>query len=124
MGTRGYVSGSTFFGEGLPMYTFYMKKLCRGLGRGPVDVVHGRNSTARSNPDGHAASRRPNMPRPSDYLCGDPIPDLYGGFGTSVNFRGFDLNSAWPSPIRSAVWPTIRDTAAAMYSPANKIDGS
>ena len=25
-GYSGYVSGSTFFGEGLPMYTFYMRK--------------------------------------------------------------------------------------------------
>lgn len=27
----------------------------------------------------------------SDYLCGNAIPDLYGGFGTSVSFFGFDF---------------------------------
>lgn len=26
-GYEGYVSGTTFYGEGLPMYTFYMKNM-------------------------------------------------------------------------------------------------
>lgn len=26
-----------------------------------------------------------------DYLCGNAIPDLFGGFGTSVSFFGFDF---------------------------------
>lgn len=35
----------------------------------------------------------------TDYLCGDPIPDLYGGFGTSLNFYGFDLSVAFTYQI-------------------------
>ena len=27
----------------------------------------------------------------TDYLCGSAVPDLYGGFGTSVEFFGFDF---------------------------------
>jgi hypothetical protein len=27
----------------------------------------------------------------TDYLCGSSIPDLYGGFGTSIEFYGFDF---------------------------------
>lgn len=27
-----------------------------------------------------------------DYFCGDMLPDVYGGFGTSFSFKGFDLS--------------------------------
>jgi hypothetical protein len=29
------------------------------------------------------------------YLCGNPVPDLYGGFGTSLDFHGFDVAVAF-----------------------------
>ena len=35
----------------------------------------------------------------SYYLCGNPIPDLYGGFGTSLSFFGFDLALAFTYQI-------------------------
>ena len=31
----------------------------------------------------------------TEYLCGDPTPDLYGGFGTSFSFYGFDLAASF-----------------------------
>ena len=35
----------------------------------------------------------------SDYLCDDPTPDLYGGFGTSFRWRGFDLSASFTYSI-------------------------
>jgi hypothetical protein len=35
----------------------------------------------------------------TQYLCGDPTPDLYGGFGTSLEFRGFDVSASFTYSI-------------------------
>ena len=35
----------------------------------------------------------------TQYLCGDPTPKLYGGFGTSVDFYGFDASVAFTYSI-------------------------
>ena len=46
----------------------------------------------------------------SDYLCGNAIPDLYGGLGTSGSFFGFGFGpiSASTSTTRSAARSTTR----------------
>ena len=31
----------------------------------------------------------------TQYLCGDPIADFYGGFGTSLQWRGFDFSASF-----------------------------
>lgn len=33
-----------------------------------------------------------NGAQATDYIVGDMLPDVYGGFGTSVSFKGFDLS--------------------------------
>jgi hypothetical protein len=30
-----------------------------------------------------------------NYLCEDPTPDFYGGFGTTLNYKGFDVSVAF-----------------------------
>ena len=35
----------------------------------------------------------------TDYLCDDPTPKLYGGFGTSLDFHGFDISAAFTYSI-------------------------
>ena len=31
----------------------------------------------------------------TQYLCGAPTPDIYGGFGTSIDFYGFDFSASF-----------------------------
>ena len=51
----------------------------------------------------------------SDYLCGNAIPDLYGGFGTSVSFFGFDFGINFNYQIGGKIYDS--GYAAAMSTP-------
>ncbi len=118
-GYEGYVSGTTFYGEGLPMYTFYMKKYA-----GVSDEGKSMWYMDETDSEGNLTGRRvttTEFAKATDYLCGDPIPDLYGGFGTSLNFYGFDLSVAFTYQIGGLAYDS--GYAAAMYSPANKSTG-
>jgi len=88
-GYEGYASGTKFVGEGLPLYTFYIQKYAgvdpdTGKSLWYMDVkdkngkVTGKTVTTEYNDA-------------TQYLCGAPTPDLYGGFGTSLDFYGFDF---------------------------------
>lgn len=81
-GHGGYVSSGNdqFTGEGLSLFTWYLKKYA------------GVSSDGRSmwyTRDGKATTQYTE----ADYfLCGDATPDLYGGFGTKLAAYGFDLS--------------------------------
>ena len=84
----GYTSGSYYYGEGLPLYTWRLKKYAG------VDVngeslwyIHDANGnlTTTNNPN--------DITSDNDYFnCGTALPDFYGGFNTSVSAYGFDFN--------------------------------
>lgn len=116
-GYSGYVSGTTFYGEGLPMYTFYMKKYAgvseEGLSMWYKDEVAEDGTVTRVKTTEYAQA--------SDYLCGNPIPDLYGGFGTNLSFYGFDFSIAFTYQIGGLAYDS--GYASAMYSPANRSTG-
>lgn len=117
-GYGGYVDGTTFFGEGLPMYTFYMKKYA-GVSSEGESMWYMDETDADGNVIGRTTTTE--YAKASDYLCGDPIPDLYGGFGTSLSCYGFDLSVAFTYQIGGLAYDS--GYAAAMYSPANKSTG-
>ena len=50
-GYSGYVSGSTFFGEGLPMYTFYMRKYA-GVSDEGLSMWYMNETDDKGNPTG------------------------------------------------------------------------
>ena len=83
-GYAGYQSGGRYYGEGLPIYTFYMPRYAgveddTGL---PMWYAEKNGETVTTTVYSEAAN----------YLCGDPTPDFYGGFGTSLTFYGFDVS--------------------------------
>ena len=95
-GHAGFVSGSSYVGEGLPINTFYLKKYAgveaeTGLSQWYVDTQDASGNIVREKTTNYNAA--------SYYLCDNPIPDLYGGFGTSLTFRGFDLSLAFTYQI-------------------------
>lgn len=91
-GYWGYLDGNTFYGEGLPMYTKYMKKYAgvsnEGLSQWYYrDTENGKLEKTTRYSDG-------------DYfLCGDPTPDLYGGISTALSFKGFDFSAQFSYSI-------------------------
>ena len=90
-GHPGFISGSSYVGEGLPINTFYLKKYA-GVNPETGESQWYQDVDGKMVPTTDYTSA-------SYYLCGNPIPDLYGGFGTSLSFYGFDLSVAFTYQI-------------------------
>jgi hypothetical protein len=56
------------------------------------------------------------------YLCGTALPDVYGGFGTTLNCKGFDLSVDFSYQIGGQVYDG--DYAGFMASPTTSSKGS
>ena len=91
-GYEGYASGNKFIGEGLPLNTFYTAKYAG------VNKKNGLSTWYKTEEDGRVVTTT-NYSEATQYLCGDPTPDLYGGFGTSVNFYGVDMSVSFTYSI-------------------------
>lgn len=107
-GHGGFISGSSYIGEGLPINTFYLKQYAgvnaeTGESQWYVDTKDAQGNVIKEVTTNYNAA--------SYYLCGDPIPDLYGGFGTSLSFYGFDLSVAFTYQIGGLAY----DSGYAVY---------
>ena len=119
-GYEGYANGTSFIGEGLPLNTFYMYKYAG------VDQTNGNplwykdvldesgNVVGRETTDQYAQA--------TQYLCGDPVPDLYGGFGTSLSFHGFDVAVAFTYSVGGLAYDS--GYAGYMGSPSTSNSGT
>ncbi|MBR1838017.1 MAG: SusC/RagA family TonB-linked outer membrane protein [Bacteroidaceae bacterium] len=107
-GHGGFESGNKFFGEGLSMYTFHLRKYAgvNELGESLWYV----NST---DAEGNTILETTNDINSADYyLCGTSLPDVYGGFGTSLTWKGFDFSIDFAYQLGGQVYDS--DYAAAM----------
>lgn len=96
-GHAGYQSGWFFYGEGLPVYTWYMPKYAGVTTNGQPMWV---STEANADRD---ASGQPVMKNgqyatsdysKSEYMdCGSALPKAFGGFGTTFTFYGVDLSA-------------------------------
>ena len=88
-GYDGYDDGSYFIGEGLPLYTRYMRKFAG------VDPKTGESLWYKDieDEDGNVTGQETttDYSKASYYLGANPIPDLYGGFGVSFDWKGIDF---------------------------------
>ena len=91
-GYVGYANGTSFVGEGLPLHAFYMPQYAG------VDSETGDPMWYRNDAEGNKVTTK-DYSLATQYICGDPTPDLYGGFGTSLDFFGFDLAIAFTYSI-------------------------
>ena len=82
-GYAGYHNGSYYYGEGLPIYTWRLKKYA-GVNE------KGESTWYVENEDG-SLGKSAKWSEGSYFACGDPTPDFYGGFGTSLSFKGIDV---------------------------------
>lgn len=95
-GYSGYASGNKFVGEGLPLYTFKMPKYAG------VDPETGLSSWYKTVKDADGNETREKTTKYSEateYLCSDPTPKLYGGFGTTLDAFGFDFSVSFSYSI-------------------------
>lgn len=112
-GFRGYQSGGRYYGEGLPIYTFYMPKYAG------VEVDTGLPMWYQEK-NGESVTTTVYSDA-TDYLCGDPTPDIYGGFGTSVSFYGFDASVQFTYSVGGL---TYDSGYAALMTPPGSSTGS
>ena len=134
-GYEGYASGTRFIGEGLPLNTFYLPKYAG------VDQQTGKSlwymdvTDKQGNIVGQTTTSE--YTDATQYLCGAPTPDLYGGFGTSFEYRGFDVSASFTysigglsydsgysgfmaSPVSTSIGTNFHKDIFKAWSPDNK----
>ena len=134
-GKEGWTSGSYFYGEGCPLYTFHMRKYAgveEGTGKSmwyynAEEPVMNADGTPKLDADGKAVTETvmKTTTEYSDadyYLCGTALPKVYGGFGTSLTWGGFDFSIDFSYQIGGQVYDG--DYAGMMASPTSTSRGS
>jgi len=91
-GYKGYLGTDRFYGQDLPINTWYMRRYAGVSSDGKSLWYYTDKTTGEEKTTDTYSSA-------DYYLCGDPNPDLYGGFGTSLNFRGFDFSAQFSYSI-------------------------
>ena len=88
-GYKGYIDGSYFVGEGLPLYTYYLRSYAgvdpeTGASLWYKDVKGDDGKITRTKTSDYTSATR--------YLHDSAIPSVYGGFSTSVSAYGVDFS--------------------------------
>ena len=133
-GVEGYSSGNYYYGEGISLYTFRMRQYAgvneNGESMWYYDAEEPRVDAAGQPVMGEDGNQVMDKVRKTTtqyddadyYLCGTALPDLYGGFGTTLNFKGFDLSVDFGYQIGGQVYDG--DYAGMMSSPTASSKGT
>ncbi|MFR9526343.1 MAG: SusC/RagA family TonB-linked outer membrane protein [Rikenellaceae bacterium] len=118
-GSDGYYSGSYWYGEGCSLYTLYMRTYAG------VDQATGSSMWYMDveNEDGSISKETTTNYSEADlYMQDTALPDVYGGFSTSIRYKGFDASIAFTYQIGGVVY----DSGYAQYmtSPTSASVGS
>ena len=98
-GHLGYTSGSYFYGEGLPMYTWRLRKYA-GVNE------NGESMWYKHADDGSLTTTTDptSITLDKDFFdCGTALPDFYGGFNTGISAYGIDLNVSFAYSVGGKV---------------------
>ena len=100
-GYKGYIDGSYFVGEGLPLYTYYLRSYAG------VDPETGASLWYKDvkGDDGKITrTKTSDYPSATRYLHDSAIPSVYGGFSTSVSAYGVDFSISFNYQIGGKVY--------------------
>ncbi len=97
-GHKGYIDGGFYYGEGLPMYSFYCKRYA-GVNENGQALYYrkGENDQLETTTDFQLGDY---------FICGNAMPKVFGGFNTSFSFRGIDLSAQFNYSIGGKKWDT------------------
>ena len=134
-GHGGYASGNYFLGEGLPLYTYYMPQYA-GVAQEDVYNEQGRllygagqplwwkdtyatdeNGVTVKDEKGNPVVNGREVTGTYSEACGTALPDIYGGFGTKVNYKGIDFAIDFTYQIGGQCYDS--DYASLMASPSS-----
>ena len=113
---KGYSSGSYFYMEGESRYSYITRRYAgvdpeTGVSMwwkniyekdaNDKEIYYDANWNKIENPDSYVGEKRrkkvgeettTNYSESDDYIIDDMLPDVYGGFGTSVSWKGIDFS--------------------------------
>lgn len=78
-----------FIAEGLPLYSWYIPKYA-GVNEDGESMWYKDIKDENGNITGRETTVKPS--EATDYIHGSALPDLYGGFGTTLRYRCFDFS--------------------------------
>lgn len=122
-GVRGYSSGNFFYGEGIPLYTYRMYKYA-GVDAETGEALYWKRVTTQ-NDNGESVESLQAVPygsSPDYFLCESSLPDVYGGFGTSLSLYGFDISVDFSYSAGGKAYDSMY--ASFMSSPTTSSRGS
>ncbi len=114
-GVSGYSSGEVFFGEGLPVRTWYLKRYA-GVSEDGQALYYKKNSETGE------VTTTTDYSQATYSLCGSALPKMFGGINTSFRCYGFDLNAQFNYSIGGKKWDWAY--MGMMTPPYNSIVGS
>ncbi len=101
-GHLGYSSGDYFYTEGHSVYTMFSRKFAgldpeTGESMWYYDVPLKKDGEVVMGDDGFPVIEKTittkTYSEATEYLVGDMMPDVYGGFGTGLTYKGFDISA-------------------------------
>lgn len=102
-GHYGFSSGSTFYGEGLPMFTYRMKSFA-GVDETTGRSLYWKNDYDKETGELIGRSTTTSFDQADYYNCGTALAPVYGGFSTTFEFKGFDLSANFNYQIGGQVY--------------------
>ena len=111
-GVNGFSSGNYYYGEGISLYTFRLKQYA-GVDENGESLFYKDVKDEAGNVVGRETTT--SYSDADYYLCGTALPDVYGGFGTSFSYKGFDFSADFTYQIGGQVYDG--DYANMMASP-------
>ena len=100
-GKPGYIDGSYYIAEGVPLYSFYMREYA-GVNEKGEATWWKDTKDSEGNVTGREAST--DYSNASRYLQKSALPKVYGGFSTSVSAYGFDASIAFTYQLGGLVY--------------------
>ena len=121
-GKHGYTSGNYFYAEKLPIYTYYIYKYA-GVDQNTGEALYYKDvpkkdangQIMKDEAGNQIIDHQETTNKVSDatmYLCGTALPDAYGGFGTSLAWKGLDISVDFTYQLGGQVYD--RDYASSM----------
>ena len=101
-GYWGYGSGGYFYTEGQPVWNWYMQKYAGPDPETGVPTWYKLNPVRDENgaeTGEYTETTTKVYSEASQYLIGTAMPSMYGGFGTSLRYRDFDLSVSFDYAI-------------------------
>ena len=111
-GVEGYENGNMFIGEGIPLYTYELVQYA-GVNENGESLFYVNGTDENGNPT-RTTTTNPN--NATKHLCGTALPDVYGGFGTELTWKGLDFSANFSYQLGGQVYDS--DYASSMS--ANK----